>query len=143
MVTNSDVIKLARQKRPRAQKRPEEALQRQCVEWLRWALPPPPEGPAWTFVNNGMKRTKAEAGIAKAMGQRAGWPDINLIWRGNFIALEVKAPGRAAKPDKGAQEECQNDIKAAGGVVYNSNSFEHFQDIIRDLAIVYKCRLRA
>lgn len=133
-------------KQPRARNmrnRPEEALQRQCVEWLRWALPPPPEGPAWTFVNNGMKRTKAEAGIAKAMGQRAGWPDLLMIWRGTVICPEFKATNRPAKPDKGAQAECQSDIVAAGGLVLNLNSFESFEAAIRMLAERFECRLKA
>ena len=123
--------------------KPEEALQRQCVAWLRSALPPPPEGPVWTFVNNGMKRTKAEAGIAKAMGQRAGWPDLLMIWRGKAFCPEFKAPGRPAKADKGSQEECQAEIWEAGGEAHNFNSFDDFVGFMHLLAEEFGCRIRA
>ena len=47
-------------------------------------------------IPNGYKRTRAEAGIAKAMGQRAGAWDI-AIWKspesgGGCFGLEFKAP---------------------------------------------------
>ena len=129
--------------RRKIQNRPEEDLQRQCADWLRWVLPPPPAGPVWTFVNNGMKRTRAEAGIAKAMGQRAGWPDINMIWNGEFHAFEAKSPNRTAKPDKGNQEDCQVDIERAGGTVWNFNSFDNFTATIEFLASQYRCRLKS
>ena len=44
-------------------KRPEEALQRTVVDWMRAVFPPPPEGPVWFHVPNGGGRSKAEGGV--------------------------------------------------------------------------------
>lgn len=79
-------------------KRPEEALHRACVAYLRSALPKP-----WIVWHtpNGGGRSKAEAGILKAMGVLAGMPDL-FVMGPNFgkheaggpylIAIEFKAP---------------------------------------------------
>lgn len=47
----------------------------------------------YAAFSNGFKRTRAEAGIAKAMGQRAGMPDL-IIWTqwGASFFLEMKSP---------------------------------------------------
>lgn len=84
--------------------RPEEALHKALVAQLRARLPKP-----WLVFHpaNGGARTKAEAGILKAMGVLAGMPDLLLIGPGvpvtenlrgeqwpapRVIAIEVKAP---------------------------------------------------
>lgn len=94
--------------------RPEEALHRAGVAYLRAALPSP-----WIVfhVPNGGGRSKAEAGILKAMGVLAGMPDlfvmgpriartahelkmemlglgpqVSLPITPNLIAIEFKAP---------------------------------------------------
>lgn len=74
--------------------RPEEALHRQVARVLavyeaRGLL-------AFCHVPNGGKRTRAEAGVFKALGVRPGVPDL-LVWalvRGQprSFALELKAP---------------------------------------------------
>ncbi len=93
--------------------RPEEKLQRACVGYLRAALPKP-----WLcwHTPNGGGRSKAEAGILKAMGVLAGMPDLFVMgplpipgYEGlersifsdeaddsgpRFIAIEFKAPPR-------------------------------------------------
>ena len=57
-------------------KRPEQALQINLVSALRLMLPEP-----WLVVHvpNGGGRSKAEAGIFKAMGVLAGFPDLLVI----------------------------------------------------------------
>lgn len=74
-------------------RRPEEALQRALVAQLRARLPRP-----WLVfhVPNGGGRSKAEAGILKAMGVLAGMPDLLLIGpsKPNVLAIELKAPPR-------------------------------------------------
>ncbi len=50
-------------------KRPEQALHRAVAAFLDVALP---DGAAWTTIEPGGYRTKAEAGIAKARGVKAG-----------------------------------------------------------------------
>ena len=74
--------------------RPEEQLHRACVAYLRAALPKP-----WIVWHtpNGGGRSKAEAGILKAMGVLAGMPDLfvmgpNAMTLPYVIAIEFKAP---------------------------------------------------
>lgn len=86
--------------------RPEEALHRACVAYLRAALPKP--WLCWHNANGG-GRSKAEAGILKALGVLAGMPDLFVMgprtgWietkpmvrdartLPHLIAIEFKAP---------------------------------------------------
>lgn len=90
--------------------RHEETLHRAAVAYLRAALPKPWD--LWHTPNGG-GRSKAEAGILKAMGTRAGVPDLFVMgpqilhpreWLGELtsthemvtaprlIAIEFKAP---------------------------------------------------
>lgn len=49
---------------------------------------------------------------AKKLGMRPGYPDIAILWRGQFWTFEVKPPG--AHPTS-AQIECGRDIVENGG----------------------------
>ena len=82
-------------------KRPEEALQRSAVQYLSAVLPPPPEGPLWFHVPNGGGRSKAEGGILKAMGVKAGIGDLVFLTRGRPFFIEMKAgKGKLSEPQK-------------------------------------------
>lgn len=112
-------------------RRPEELLQRQVAQFLRIACPPPPEGPFWYAVPNGFRRTKAEAGIAKSMGQRAGVPDLMGTFRGRSFGIELKAPGTGRLSD--AQRHAHELFTLAGGVVAVCDSLdavEGFLDVL-------------
>lgn len=109
-------------------KRSEEKLQRQLVAYLRAALPA-----AWIVFHpaNGGGRSKAEAGILKAMGVLAGVPDLFVIgpgwldqngksWGPVVIALELKAPPKMLKSGKQSTakpsvSDAQRDVIAALG----------------------------
>lgn len=70
--------------------RPEEALHRSVVAWLAVRLPK-----SWMFWHtpNGGGRSAAEAGILKALGTRAGMPDLFVLGPGSkLVAIELKAP---------------------------------------------------
>ena len=88
--------------------RPEENLHKACVQYLRASLPKP--WLCWHTANGG-GRSKAEAGILKAMGVLAGMPDLFVMGPRTFsegsvlmtpigrvetwpqiIAIEFKAP---------------------------------------------------
>lgn len=67
----------------------------------------------------GNKVSKAIAqNKAKRMGMRPGWPDLEILWEGNFWTLEIKSPKegkkRAGVPTK-EQIQCGEDIIKAGG----------------------------
>jgi hypothetical protein len=71
-------------------KRPEEALHRAIVTHLRARLEPP--WMVWHTPNGG-GRSKAEAGILKALGVTAGMPDLFVLGPNrNLIGIEIKAP---------------------------------------------------
>jgi hypothetical protein len=69
-------------------KRPEQELQIDVAAHLDMCLP---RDAVWFHVPNGGKRTKAEAGILKAMGVKAGVHDVWIFWRGIVLAIELKA----------------------------------------------------
>ena len=71
--------------------RPEEQIQRAVVRFLGHALPT--DAYCFAVPNQRGTRKKFEMGILKALGVRAGVPDIVILWAGKFIGLEVKAPG--------------------------------------------------
>ena len=68
-------------------KRPEEALQRRVVQFLRLAKP----DCVWFHVPNGGRRSATEAAIFKAMGVRAGVSDLIFLWTGGCGVIELKA----------------------------------------------------
>ncbi len=75
---------------PRRRRGPEEEIQRSCVQWL---LVQENLGKL-TFFHpaNGGFRSKAEAGVFKAMGVRAGVPDLVILYPGGRAGfVEIKA----------------------------------------------------
>lgn len=81
--------------------RPEERLQRALVAYLRAALPAP-----WFFFHppNGGGRSKAEAGVLKALGTMPGLPDLWVVGAHppfvipRIVCLEVKSPTGRLSP---------------------------------------------
>ncbi len=80
-----------------------------------------PDGAAWTTLEPGGYRTKAEAGIAKARGVKAGWPDVLIVFKGRAVFFELKAPkGRLSAAQKAVHER----LRLAGAVVYTVRSLD-------------------
>lgn len=121
-------------------RRPEQTLQIHCVQWLSVTVPPPPEGACYFSVENGFKRTKAEAGIGKAMGRRPGVADLILLHRSRAIAIEFKAPGRI-NDTTDRQDNFRDDWTLAGGVYHAVDSFDDFRALIRVLGIPTRDRM--
>lgn len=86
-------------------RRPEESLHRAVVDHLRQRLPA-----GWVFWHtpNGGGRSKAEGGVLKALGVKAGIPDLFVAGEGRVVALELKAA-------RGALSPAQRDAIAALG----------------------------
>lgn len=59
-----------------------------------------------------MAGPEAARQIAKArkLGTKAGWPDIEIIWRGRAFFLEIKADSRQSD----AQKDIQRDLARSG-----------------------------
>lgn len=82
-------------------RRPEEKAHRAIVQTLRTLLPA--DWIVWHTPNGG-GRSKAEAGILKALGVLAGMPDLFVLGPGcKLYALEVKPPPVALKSGKQSQ----------------------------------------
>jgi hypothetical protein len=112
-------------------RRPEELIQRSVVNLLsiyqsRGLL-------AFCHVPNGGRRSKAEAGTFKAMGVRAGVPDL-LIWAqgGGHFAIELKAETGRLSP---AQADWHATMANLGHRVYVCRSIEDVENSLRAEAV--------
>lgn len=135
--------------------RPEEQLHRACVAYLRAALPKP-----WIVWHtpNGGGRSKAEAGILKAMGTLAGMPDLFVMGPGGFmspgtvprlIAIEFKAPpkrlrsggqSKAAPRLSPAQRARQADLGACGVPYLVIDDMAEMVQALRALGVPLRAR---
>ena len=116
--------------------RPEEQIHRACVEYLRLCVPEARDGgPAWFHPPNGGGRSKAEAGVFKALGVRPGVPDICLVFRGKLFGIEVKGPdGRVSK----AQRERRDEWRAAGASYEFVRSLDEFRSTLQWIGVPTK-----
>lgn len=106
-------------------RRPEDALQIACADYCHLALHP---SVLWHHSVNEGKRGRAAAGLAKAMGQRAGWPDFVFVWSNGapipligFIELKC---GRNSLSD--AQETFRDQAMALGAEWALCRSLDEF-----------------
>ena len=111
---------------------PEETIQREMVEWLGWALSPPPNGPYWTAVNPVPAKSVAVAGISKALGLKAGTPDFVFCIKGRFVGIEVKPPKKYLTP---VQKEAHEAITLSKGLVFVARSVDDLEGFLRGLGV--------
>ncbi len=117
---------------PRPRPTAEQSLQRAVADFLRWSIPAPPDGPWWTAVNPIPAKSRAAAGISRAMGLRAGTPDIVMCWRGRFVGIELKAErGRVSQ----AQTETHGAITLAGGVMATCRTLDDVAAFLATLGV--------
>ena len=87
-------------------KRLEDRLQINCVKWMKLQHP----NIVIHHSPNGGFRTKAEAGIFKAMGTLAGFPDLLILKPNseyNALFIELKSPkGRQFDTQKAFEQKC-------------------------------------
>lgn len=112
--------------------RPEQAIQRQCALILQRFVPPPPEGPCWSAINPIPAKSAAVAGISKAMGMRAGVPDLLMIQQGRALFVEFKNRKGSLSA---VQTAMRDEIEAAGGRFMVARDVEEFLSILRDAGI--------
>ncbi len=118
----------------------EDALQRSMVDWLNACVPQPPEGPWWTAVNPAPNKSKATAGRSKAMGMKAGTPDLVFVWKGRFVAIEVKLPGKSLSK---VQKEVHELIGLAGGVRHTVHSLVELEMFLQVIGVPMRGRAAA
>lgn len=89
-------------------KRPEEQIHRAVVSHLKMRAMP---GVFFFHSPNGGGRSKAEGGIFKALGVRAGLPDLIVFYRAQIFGLELKSSKGRVSP---AQRQTLNEMEVAG-----------------------------
>ena len=110
----------------------EQSLQRTVADYLALCVPAPPSGPWWTAVNPIPAKSRAAAGISKAMGLRAGTPDIVMCWKGRLVGIELKAGrGRLSL----AQLEAHDAITLAGGGVTTCRTLDEVAAFLAMLGV--------
>ncbi|MCW2242199.1 VRR-NUC domain-containing protein [Azospirillum canadense] len=109
--------------------RPEEQFHIGVANHLEIVLPVD----AWfCHVPNGGKRSKAEAARLKAMGTKAGTPDIEIVYQGRSYWIELKsASGSLSK----AQKDCHADLRRAGAPVATARTLEEVETALRGWGI--------
>lgn len=123
----------------RRRKHPEDALQVAVAGYLQRALPP--DATWWATPNGGTRVQKTrigrdgkpvkyspEAARLKAMGARAGIPDLWVLHHGHLIGIELKAARGALSP---AQIETMDVLRRAGAWCYSARSVDDVDTILR------------
>ena len=87
-------------------------IQRTILEFLKLI-----KVPAWR--NNTGRRGHVTYGLC------TGSSDIIGIYRGKFLAIEVKVPGKHAEPD---QKEFLNIVTGAGGIGFVAHSVDEVRE---------------
>ena len=95
-------------------KRGEDTEQIGVIEWANWNRNRFPELRLLFHIPNGGKRSKTEAAIFKAMGVKAGVPDLCLpVARGGFAGLYIEMKYGKNKPTDN-QKQWIADLKSEG-----------------------------
>lgn len=80
-------------------------------------------------------RTQFVEKLHGGMFQREGLPDLIVCYRGRFIAIEVKVPGKEDTATD-AQVQCLKEIADAGGVSMIASSVKQVEGVLNALDIV-------
>ncbi len=83
-------------------------------------------------VNPIPAKYRAAAGISKAMGLRAGTPDIVMCWKGRLVGIEHKAVRGRMSP---AQHEAHDAITLASVVVTTCRTLDDFAAFLATLGV--------
>lgn len=101
-------LMLEKQGKPKLRNRPkheEDKLQMSCIKWFDYQYPK--LRMRLHHSPNGGRRDKVEASKFKAMGVRAGFPDLILLHPNQFYPFM----GIELKTDKGRQSEAQKEYQ--------------------------------
>lgn len=112
-----------REKVPRQQ--PEMLLQTAVAQYLAWALPP--DAVAHHSPGEG-KRSRRAQGELKRSGFTSGWPDLEIVWDGKVVFVELKA-GRGAL--SAAQRATHRKLHYCGAPVCVCRSPEDVEFVLR------------
>lgn len=122
--------------------RPEEALQRAVVEWLEWSRPRWKGRMTYFAVPNQKgTRSRAEAGVLKAMGVRPGVSDLVFFAHGGrAFCVELKAPGRDGRRLPRTQEEWLEECSRVQVPIYVASSVDRVEEILLRCGVLRPAR---
>lgn len=113
-------------------KRPEQDLQISVCKWLDWCLPKPWR--YWATYNNAKNRT--QGGINKAMGVKAGFPDLCVAGRLNggtcLVGIELKVGARKLED---AQQDWRRWFFESGASYFLCRSIDDVEDALRTAGV--------
>ena len=108
----------------------ESKIQRAIAGYLDVALP---ADSFWTAINPIPGKSIVAAVTSKAMGLKAGVPDILILHNSVTLWIEIKKEGGYLSK---TQKSLHVDIECAGGNVYTARSIEDVQEILREWEII-------
>jgi hypothetical protein len=117
-------------------RRHEEAdTQAAVMAFLAWALPA--DAIAHHSPGEG-KRTKGAQVALRRSGHRAGWPDIEIIWRGRALFVELKSASGRISP---AQRDTHKRLIYAGAEVCVCRTREQVEAALLEIGVPLRGRL--
>lgn len=120
--------------RRRRQNRPEQDLHRTVARFLSVALPT--DAVFWHTPNGG-GRSKAEAGIFKALGVKAGMPDLFILHGGHLHGIELKSESGRITVHQG---DTIHRLSLAGCTTHVCRSVEAVEQALRLVGIPLRAR---
>jgi hypothetical protein len=112
----------------KSKQKPEEHLQKQCVNWFRAQFPQYKKC-LWS-VPNGGSRNMIEAVNLKRSGVLSGVPDLQLSVNGKVYFIELKAPNGTTSE---LQKQMHEALLAQGFDIYILRSFNKFVSVINTI----------
>jgi hypothetical protein len=120
---------------PVQRKHLEDDFQMAVIRYLRWALPD--DAVAWHTPNGGQRHKKAAARMV-ALGVRRGIPDVAVLWRGELVFFELKAPTGQLSA---SQRQMMDKLAYCGAHVFMARCLEHVQDRLLELGVPLQARV--
>ena len=103
---------------------PEEDLARTVAAYLDLALP---EDACWTTIPAG-GGGRVRGAKLKGMGYKPGWPDLQIVYRGRLICIELKsAKGCLSK----SQKTMHKHLALAGAGIFTAKSVEDVERCLK------------
>lgn len=123
---------------PRPPRRQDELeLQAAVMTFLGWALPP--DAIANHSPGEGKRTRRAQADLRRS-GYQAGWPDIEVIWRGRGIFIELKGKRGVLSA---AQRETRRRLIYCGCEVCLCRSVPEVEQALREIGIPLRAGVAA
>ena len=113
---------------PRAH--PEADLRHTVMQYLDWALPA--DAVAQPIPIEGKRTVRARRDLSYS-GYKAGWPDIQILWRGHpAILIELKAARGSLSAD---QRHMHNRLTYCGAKVALARSVAEVEALLRECGV--------